>query len=72
MARNVYRGAVIIVTSESVTNDPRFYREKTLHTKSYGLRGSAAGAATRLAREFDAGSVVDKYVEEAVEWKRCE
>ena len=67
---SVFRGVIIVPTmlKDEYGNDVPGQRRLT--TKTYNKTGIAKGQATTIANRYK--NVIDKFVEEAVEWRRCE
>lgn len=67
---SVYRGVVIVPTilKDEYGNDVPSQRR--LVTKTYNKPGIAKGQATTIANRYKV--VLDRYVEEAVEWRRVD
>lgn len=67
---SVFRGVVIIPIMLKDEYGNRVPGQRRLETRTYDTPGIAKGQATTLANRYK--NVLDKFVEEAVEWKRLD
>lgn len=69
---SVFRGVVIVKVTLLDEYGNKIPGEKRLTTKTYNKPGVAKGQATTVAKRYPPAKVVDRFVEEAVEWRRVE